>query len=103
MPSMVKPRHLAYAALFVVLMGASGKLVFDRKAETPAQRVYSECRLCGLTDAEIRAIIENVRQRGLTRKEESRLFYSTFGSGDDRREECMPCVEAILDVVGGGL
>ena len=47
-------------------------------------------------------MIENVRRGGLTREEELRLFDATFEPDDDHREACMPCVEAILDVAGGG-
>ena len=67
---------------------------------TPTQQAYAECRLCGLTIAEIDKLIDTIRQRALTREEELRLFDSTFTEDEHGPEGCMPCVEAILDAAG---
>ncbi len=96
MPSMVKPRHLGYAGLFVVLIGASGKRVFDRPAETPTQRAYAECRPCGLSDAEIDQRIDDCLHPTLNREELIKLFDTTFTNGEDRYMACLPCAEALL-------
>lgn len=77
MPSMSRSRRLAFVALFVVLIAASGERILDRVTETPVERAYRECRLCRLGDDEIAAMIGNVRQRGLTRREEPQPFEPT--------------------------
>ncbi len=63
-------------------LGASGKLVFDSKTETPTQRAYTECRPCGLSAAEIDELIDDVRQRRLTREEEVQLFHESRIGGE---------------------
>jgi hypothetical protein len=100
MPTIVKPRHLAYATLLVVLVGASGTLIFDKGAETPTQRAYNECRPCGLTEAEIDELIDTRRHSTLSREESIELFKSTFTEDEHGPEGCMPCVEAVLEAAG---
>ncbi len=97
MPVIVKSRHLAYAVPCVVLLAVSGKLVFDRKTETPTQRAYRECRPCGLSESEIDQRINDYRHSTLTREELIKLFEATFADDEDGHFGCMPCVEAVLD------
>ncbi|MHC4698764.1 MAG: hypothetical protein ACYTFA_18700 [Planctomycetota bacterium] len=100
MPTIVKPRHLAYAAVCIVLTGASGTLIFDKGTETPTQRAYKECRPCGLAESEIDELIDTRRHSTVSREESIELFESTFSPDETGPEDCTPCLEAVLDAAG---
>ncbi len=96
MPAIVKPRHLAYAAVGIVLIGASGTLIFDSDTETPTGRAYAECLPCGLSGAEIDELIDDCRHSTLNSEDLNKLFDTTFTNGEDRCMAWLPCVEALL-------
>lgn len=94
--------RLVFVALLVPLsLGAGLWLRFNRPWESPTERAFRICRECGLEDNEITSLIETKSRSTLTREREIELYRDTF-NGDDRdtdSELCMPCVEAVLDVV----
>ena len=83
-------------------LGGGFWLRFNRPWESATERAYRICRECGLEDEEIAWLIETKTKSSLTRDEEIELYLQTF-NGDDQAvssEPCMPCVEAVLGVVG---
>ena len=49
-----------------------------------------------MTHAEVDELIDTARHSTLTREQNRELFVATFADSTDA-EECLPCVDAILD------
>ena len=67
---------------------------------SPRDRAYEECRGCGLGDEEIGRLIRTMAASTRDRETLLKSFGDMFEPGDDNRELCVPCVEAVLDVAG---
>ena len=63
---------------------------------SPASVAYAECAPCSLTHPEVDRLIDDVRNSTLTRAQNRELFIATYADGN-AAEECLPCVDAILD------
>ena len=84
----------------VLLVAWRTALKVGRMNETPAARAHRLCEGCGLTVEETDVLIATMRTTDMDRAGTIRLWASTYE--DDKklaqaREECMPCVEAVLD------
>jgi hypothetical protein len=53
-----------------------------------------------LTDVEIDELIDTRRHSTLSREESIELFFSTFTEDEPGPEDCLPCVDAVLDAAG---
>ena len=75
-------------------------LKVSRMNETPVARAYRICRGCGLTAEETDALIDTMRTTDMDRAGKVKLWEATYedaGRLAQAREECMPCLEAVLD------
>ena len=94
---MPKNRFMAYAFVAVVLIGGSAFRYFSSR-ESPIERAYRECQLCGIGAAEVDQWIDDCRHSTLDRDGLLALFEATGGERD--REACRPCVQAVIEAGG---
>jgi len=91
----------------VAVLVAVGSWLFPDALRWPSQnpigaidRALAESRPCGMTDAESLRMIANVSETRLSRQQELELFDQTFKPGDTHRQDCEPCLQAVLDAAG---
>ena len=90
-------RTISWIVLVVIVVGIGKGWYYNRYRMSPLEFAYATCLPCELTHAEVDDLIDDARHSTLTRAKNRDLFIATFVDRADA-EECLPCVDAILDV-----
>ena len=101
----IRKRTKKIVAVLVPILAAVAWFV-AQPTETPIERAHRVCRECGLTNTDVRWLIDHIKDMKLSREKALRVLLDTyFEDGDPQKrkqgsEQCLPCNEAILDAAG---
>ncbi len=98
---MAKRSTKMVVGMLPVMFAVSGWMFLARPWESPVDRAYRLCGVCGLPSSDVDRLIAENRASTLTRGEAVKLWEGTYSDPDglaDARELCMPCVDAVIRV-----
>ena len=82
----------------MILVAITAWLAF-RTPETPIEAARRICDLCGLFEAEVDRMIDDMRHSTLNRDQLLAAYRATYADSGDG-EACIDCSEAVLDAAG---